>query len=224
MINWQDIDTVLLDMDGTLLDLHYDNFFWSQHLPKRYAEIHGGAPETVARELIKRITAERGSLNWYCLDYWSEQLNVDIVALKREVAHLINSHPSTAAFLNALDQSHCDTWLVTNAHQGSLDLKLEHTDLARWMQRIITSHQLNTPKENPHFWQLLQQHWHFDPERTLLIDDTASVLDAAAEFGIRHLLTLRQPDSQQAIRNQLSYPAIHSFDEVLPIIGPGHPA
>ena len=26
MINWQQIDTVFLDMDGTLLDLHFDNY------------------------------------------------------------------------------------------------------------------------------------------------------------------------------------------------------
>ncbi|MEC7663678.1 MAG: haloacid dehalogenase, partial [Pseudomonadota bacterium] len=25
-LDWQNIDTVLLDVDGTLLDLHYDNF------------------------------------------------------------------------------------------------------------------------------------------------------------------------------------------------------
>ena len=38
---WSDIDTVLLDMDGTLLDLHFDNHFWLEHLPQRYAELHG---------------------------------------------------------------------------------------------------------------------------------------------------------------------------------------
>ena len=27
-IDWQSIDDVLLDMDGTLLDLHYDATFW----------------------------------------------------------------------------------------------------------------------------------------------------------------------------------------------------
>ncbi|MBQ0758137.1 MAG: putative hydrolase of the HAD superfamily [Zhongshania sp.] len=217
MIDWQAIDTVLLDMDGTLLDLHYDNFFWTQHLPLRYAEIHGGDLNQVTEQLMNRIMAEKGSLNWYCLDYWSDQLKVDIVALKREVAHLIAPHPSTKDFLDALSASHCETWLVTNAHHGSLNLKLEHTDLGKHISKIISSHELGKPKEDPEFWRQLQQHWHFDPDRTLLIDDTATVLDAAAAFGIRHLLTLRQPDSKQAVRNALSYPAVLSFAEILPI-------
>jgi HAD superfamily hydrolase (TIGR01509 family) len=220
MIDWQAIDTVLLDMDGTLLDLHYDNFFWTQHLPRRYIEIHGGDPDRVTEQLMNRMMAEKGSLNWYCLDYWSDQLKVDIVALKREVAHLIAPHPSTKAFLDALSASHCETWLVTNAHQGSLDLKLEHTDLGQQISKIISSHQFGKPKEDPEFWRQLQRHWHFDPERSLLVDDTASVLDAAAKFGVRHLLTLRQPDSKQAARDLLTYPAVLSFAEILPITPP----
>ena len=42
MINWKNIDTVLLDMDGTLLDLHFDNHFWQTFVPLRYAQQHAG--------------------------------------------------------------------------------------------------------------------------------------------------------------------------------------
>ncbi|AKH68278.1 haloacid dehalogenase superfamily protein, subfamily IA, variant 3 with third motif having DD or ED [Spongiibacter sp. IMCC21906] len=220
MINWQDIDTVLLDMDGTLLDLHFDNFFWTQHLPKRYTDIHGGDLEDITQTLIDRIMSERGSLNWYCLDYWSSELKLDITALKEEIAHLVRPFPSTAGFLSALHHSHCDTWLVTNAHRGGLNIKLRQTDLQKWMTHIVSSHDLAAPKEDPKFWERLQKMQSFDPDRSLLIDDTATVLDAAAKFGIRHLLTLTQPDSSQTIRDTstLSYPAIHGFDEILPIM------
>lgn len=222
MINWHDIDTVLLDMDGTLLDLHYDNFFWTQHLPRRYSEIHGGEIQQITDQLMTRILSERGSLNWYCLDYWSEQLKLDIPALKAEVAHLIQPLPSTSNFLSALDESHCETWLVTNAHRVGLDMKLRRTDLQRWLKHIVSSHDLAAPKEDPRFWERLCEQHHFDPERSLLIDDTHSVLDAAGQFGIRHLLTLKQPDSQKPLRqdSEMTYPAIHLFDEILPIPKP----
>ena len=38
---WPEIHTVLLDMDGTLLDLRFDNHFWRELVPERYAERHG---------------------------------------------------------------------------------------------------------------------------------------------------------------------------------------
>ena len=217
MINWYEIDTVLLDMDGTLLDLHYDNFFWTQHLPKRYVDIHGGELESVSKTLIDKIMAQRGSLNWYCLDYWSEELRLDITALKQEVSHLICMHPSTQRFLESLNSSGREVWLVTNAHQGGLDIKLEKTGLGQWVQRIITSHELALPKEDDAFWQRLADHWHYEPSRSLLIDDTATVLDSAARHGISHLLTIRRPDSRAPRREALSYPAIDHFDEILPI-------
>src|SRR5215831_5340508 len=34
---WDLIDTVLLDLDGTLLDLAFDNYFWREVIPAAYA-------------------------------------------------------------------------------------------------------------------------------------------------------------------------------------------
>ena len=71
-------------MDGTLLDLHFDTFFWLEHLPVRYAQLHSIDRDEARQWLHQRIRAEQGTLNWYCLDYWSEELDVDIKALKHE--------------------------------------------------------------------------------------------------------------------------------------------
>ena len=43
LLPWSGIDTILLDMDGTLLDLHYDNHFWQVYVPEKFAE-KPGAP------------------------------------------------------------------------------------------------------------------------------------------------------------------------------------
>ena len=214
--SWDAIDTVLLDMDGTLLDLHFDNYFWEHYVPERYAQIHGKAAAD-ATELIKGMYARvYGSLDWYCMDYWSEQLNLDIDVLKREVAHKIAERPHTLDFLRALRRAGKRAVLITNAHRKSLAIKLEQTAIGEHLDRVICSHDHAAPKEEALFWQRLQQDEPFDSERTLFIDDTESVLRAAHDFGIKFLLTLKQPDSKKPLREAGHFPAIHHFDEIMP--------
>ena len=217
MINWQQIHTVLLDMDGTLLDLHFDNYFWLHHLPQRYADIHQKDEANSRQQLAAQIEQARGTLNWYCLDYWSEQLQLDIPALKHEIQHLIAIRPHVEEFLQQLQRSDKQVILVTNAHRHSLDLKMKQTGLSSLFDEIVVSHDFRAPKEDRNFWKYMRSSHPFDPATTLLIDDTASVLESAQQYGIKHLLTLLQPDSKQAKRQDTLFPGIHHFDEIMPV-------
>ena len=216
MIDWQQIDTVLLDMDGTLLDLHYDNFFWLSHVPKRYAEIHDKDEEASRQALHSRFEASRGTLDWYSVDYWSEQLQVDVPALKHEIQHMIQVRPHVEDFLRRLHHSDKKLVLVTNAHRKALELKLANTDIERWFDAIVVSHDFKVPKEEIEFWHRLHALHPFVPSRTLLVDDTESVLDSAHRYGISHLLTLLQPDSKLQKRLDTRFRGIHHFDEIMP--------
>ncbi|MBA6411544.1 GMP/IMP nucleotidase [Parahaliea sp. F7430] len=216
MIDWDSIDTVLLDMDGTLLDLHFDNVFWMQHVPRAYALKHSIPEQEASATLIAKISQHEGTLNWYSLDYWAEQLDMDIIALKQELLHLIRLRPFALDFLKSLRSGPQDVVMVTNAHRKTLDIKVSRVDITPWFNRIVVSHELHAPKEDPAFWHNLQALNPFDPERTLLIDDTESVLESARGYGIRHLLTLLQPDSQRQKRLDTRFPGIHHFDEIMP--------
>lgn len=217
MIDWNNIDTVLLDMDGTLLDLHYDNFFWATHLPKIYAQHHAITEVEAHEQLHGAYSSERGTLQWYCLDHWSDRLKMDIPALKRSVADKVALRPHALEFLDDIKRSGRDLLLVTNAHQTTLDIKMEVIDILPWFDKIVVSHAFGAPKEQQAFWQQLNALHPFNASRTLLIDDTESILASAAEYGIEHLLTLLQPDSKQEKRNSTQYPAIHHFDEIMPV-------
>ena len=215
MINWDSIDTVMLDMDGTLLDLHFDNHFWLDHLPQRYAEIHHVDLATARQKLSDHIRQYEGTLQWYCLDFWSAALEVDIRSLKEEVKHKIQIRPYVGEFLTRLRALGKKAVLVTNAHPKSLSLKVEVTQIDKLLDVIISSHELNEPKESQKFWQQLQAVEHFDPARTLFIDDTARILDSAKAFGIKYVLGIHQPDSQIERRME-QHPAIYHFDEIMP--------
>ena len=216
MIEWDAIDTVLLDMDGTLLDLHFDNYFWMDHLPRLYAAKNQISETESSAFLQATFHSGEGTLQWYCLDHWSEQLEMDIPALKRELQHMIKVRPFTIEFLTQLHASHRDVLMVTNAHRKTLDLKMANIDITGWFDRVVVSHDLKAPKEDQAFWHKLQALHPFDPARTLLIDDTESVLDSAQGYGIAHLLTLLQPDSQRQKRLSTRFPGIHHFDEIMP--------
>ena len=216
MIDWQTIDTVLLDMDGTLLDLHFDNYFWLTHLPLRYAEAHGVSAEEANQFLMKHIRLYEGSLKWYCLDHWSELVQMDIPALKREIQHKIQIRPHAQEFLSALRQQQKKLVLITNAHPKGLELKLDVTNIDRHLDLVISSHELQMPKEDVRFWHELQKREHFAIERTVFIDDTPRVLESARQFGIQHLVCVNKPDSQKAATRSEKFLDICHFDEIMP--------
>jgi putative hydrolase of the HAD superfamily len=215
MLDWQAIDTVLLDMDGTLLDLHFDSHFWLELLPERYAQRHGLEVEHARDWLHQRIRREQGSLSWYCLDYWSEQLDLPIARLKREIIDRIGFRPGAEAFLQALRQSGRRCVITTNAHRDSVALKVEVTGIDRLVDSLICSHDFGYPKEAQPFWQALQVVEPFNPARTLLVDDSLAVLASARRYGIEHLLSITQPDLQQPPRQITGFAATNDFSEVI---------
>ena len=212
---WHQIDTVLLDMDGTLLDLHFDNHFWLKHLPQRYAEHHGLSLALAEAELLPLFRQHAGTLNWYCTDFWSRELNLSIRDLKREVAHLIALRADAELFLRALREAGKRVVLITNAHRDSLSLKLERVELAPWFERLISSHDYGFPKENQQFWFALRQDVDFDPARSLFIDDSLPILRSAGRFGVAHLLAVRQPDSRAGPKDTEEFAAVEDYRELV---------
>ncbi len=216
MPDWNNISTVLLDMDGTLLDLHFDSHFWQEHVPERYA-FSRGLDIPNARQLLAPIFRKHeGTLNWYCLDFWRKELDLDIAELKKDVAHLIAIKSGALEFLHQLRRLGKRTVLVTNAHPDSLALKLEHTRLDNHLDHLISAHELGLPKENPNFWAELQVAEPFTPHQTLLVDDNLAALRSARDFGIKHLLAAGYPDSQREARHIEEFPYFHEFDEISP--------
>lgn len=208
---WDKIDTVLLDMDGTLLDLHFDNHFWLEHIPARLSQRSGKPFDVCQAEMIAHCDRVAGQIQWYCLDYWAEQLDMDIKAAKREIEHLIAMRDDTLPFLDALHDSGRQVVLVTNAHPDSLSLKVEHTQLDSHIDTLISTHEFGVTKESQLLWQQLQSKLQFDPARTLFVDDSLTILAAAQTFGIAHLLAVKNPDSKQPEREITGFPAVGDY-------------
>lgn len=217
MIDWKQIDTVLLDMDGTLLDLNFDNYFWLEYLPARYAKEYKLDPNEAKHLIGKKTRALEGTLEWYSTTYWSNALGIDVVALKHEVRYLIRELPYCHELLDGLKVAKKDIVMVTNAHHDSLNLKMDKTGMAHKFHKLITVHEFSKPKEDINCWFEVQKIHPFDRARTLLIDDNLNVLKSAQTYGIANLLAIYKPDSKAPIKDVEHFQAIHSFDEILPV-------
>ncbi len=212
---WDKIDTVLLDMDGTLLDKHFDDYFWEHYVPEIFAEKNDLTPLEARKELLARYKSIEGTLAWTDLDYWSEKLDLDIPALKLKINHLIQVHPYVVDFLQYCGNLDKRVHLVTNAHSKTLDIKMRKTEIGFYFDHIICSQDIGLPKEDTGFWERLEALLYFDKQRTLLADDNENVLKAAQNYGMGVLIFVARPSSRAEVLYSEKFPSIVYFKELI---------
>ncbi len=213
--SWDTVDTVLLDMDGTLLDKHFDDYFWEVYVPEHYSLLHDISVEEAKRQLLARYREVEDTLEWTDLEYWSHELGLDIPELKMRVNHMIGIHPYVVEFLEFCLTARKKLYLITNAHSRSLSIKLEKTSIGPWFDRVICAEEVGLAKEEPKFWSKLETMLDFDPKRTLLADDTEKVLHSADQYGMGHLIYVARSSSRQPVSYSATYPSIDYFKELM---------
>jgi putative hydrolase of the HAD superfamily len=215
MIPLKNIKYVLLDMDGTLLDKYFDDYFWEHLVPEKYAEKHNITFGRAKEELLSKYRAHEGTLNWTDIDFWSKELRLDIPALKEQIKHMIDVHPHVDDFLRALKRHKKKVYMVTNAHYKVLDIKLKKTEIGRYFDKCITSNEMGYPKERIEFWEKLEKVLHFEKDKTLFIDDLAEILKTARDYGIRYLLHKTRASSKKSDSPHCGFTVLKDFGELL---------
>lgn len=215
---WAEIDTVLLDMDGTLIDLHFDNHLWNVVVVQRFALRERISEAQAADRLYRDMLGRKASLDFYSLDYWARQTRLDIDAIHEELKPLIRYRPGAESFTAAVRRSGRALFLATNAHPRSVAVKHRAIGLLDAVDGCVSAHEVGAPKEDDGYWRGLARRLGetYDPARTLLVDDNDVVLAAAERAGVRNLLCVAQPDSTGAPRRDLPFQAIGHFAEIMP--------
>lgn len=210
-----EIDYVLLDMDGTLLDKYFDDYFWEHLVPEKYAEKNDITFGHAKELLLKTYKRQEGTLNWTDIDFWSKELDLDIPALKEQIRHLIEVHPHVLDFLKAMRKSGKKVFLITNAHYKTVDIKFKKTGIGKYFDKVVTSFEMGHPKEDLRFWRKAQKFLGFDKDGSLFIDDTEKILHTAREFGIRYILLKGRSSSKEEAKKSKEFLYIKDFNELL---------
>ena len=211
---WANIDTVCLDLDGTLLDQAYDNHIWRDLVPQRFAVAHALDARAARAEIARRFAARSGTLDWYCIEYWSRDLGVDIGALHREVRSHVAWLPGAQDFLVRMRAAGKRLLLLTNSHPVALNVKHEQTGVLDYLDEFVTSHEFGHPKEDARFWRAAVDRFGFDPARSLFADDNAKMLAAAREAGIRWVYGIRHWDSRGSMREHAEHPSVDAVSDL----------
>ncbi|MBI5676281.1 MAG: GMP/IMP nucleotidase [Nitrospirae bacterium] len=211
----KDIKFILLDMDGTLLDLYFDDYFWGHLVPERYAEKHDMTFGSAKEYLYKTYKSHERTLNWCDIDFWSRELHLDIPALKEQIRHLIEVHPHVIDFLKMMREQKKKIFLLTNAHSKTVKIKFKKTEIGKYFDAVLCSFDVGYPKEYLEFWHKAEEKLGFDKEHSLFIDDTEEVLMTAKEYGIRHLLFKATANSKTAPKESKEFTTISYFRELM---------
>lgn len=213
---WDKVDAVILDMDGTILDLSFDNYFWMEFLPEEYRKKHGIDEKKTALDLSKLYDKYHGTLSWYCIDFWSSVLDLDVLALKKTVIEVVDYRPGSLEFLQAVAESDKKLYLATNAHPDTLAAKLAIKDFSHYFDALLSSHETGYPKEDNRFWDVIKMKWNLNSEHCIFVDDTLPVLEKAQENQIGHVYGVSRPDLKKPLQNFDGFTMIDKLSEILP--------
>lgn len=208
-------ETLMLDMDGTLLDLAFDNYMWLEHIPRHFAVANEIPFEEAQADLMSRFKALHGKLEWYCLEHWCEHLEIDVIQLHHDMSHRVGYLPGAKGFLEEMHARDIRVLMVTNSHRITYEIKDAITGIGDFFDAIHSSHDYGHPKESQEFWSALQDDVDFDPSTTLFVDDATHVLQSARNYGIEMLVNITQPDTRHPAKEHDDFVGVEKIAELL---------
>ena len=200
MIKLNSTTAILLDLDGVILNLEYDIKFWESWLPDHVANQSNRSLEEIKAEIQAEIDIQRGTLNFYDLNYWDNLLNVDCMKIIKEQEEKCSYLEGSYEALQKLSTLNNRMHIVTNGDPRVQEYKAETKNFLEFFDSIFYSMRAGYPKEEKEFWALARHNLNLDFEDAIFIDDDFKVITAAAKAGIKQVIWIT-PGKNRILQN-----------------------
>ena len=208
MINLNSTTAILLYLDGVILDIEYDIKFWESWLPEHMARKLNLSEEEAKSEILTKIEMQKGTLNFYDLNYWDDLLNIDcmqIIKEKEEKCFYIKGSYEALQKLSALQNP---KHILTNGDPRIQEYKAETQNFLEFFDSIFYSMHVGYPKESKEFWTLARHNLNLDFEDVIFIDDDFKVVTAAAKAGVKQVAWIT-PGKNRILQNEIkTFPSL----------------
>jgi putative hydrolase of the HAD superfamily len=211
MVKLNSTTAILSDLDGVILDLSYDIKFWELWLPENVADQTNQSIEEAQAKIQAEIDAQRGTLNFYDLNYWDDLLNVDcmqiIKAKEEKCSYLEGSYEALQRLSILKNPKH----ILTNGDPRAQEYKAEIQDFLKFFDSIFYSMHAGYPKEQKEFWALARHNLNLDFEDAIFIDDDFKVVTAAVKAGIKQVFWIT-PGKNRILQNGIeTFPSLNDL-------------
>jgi putative hydrolase of the HAD superfamily len=202
MVKLNSTTAILSDLDGVILNLDYDIKFWESWLPEHVASQSNRSLKEIKIQIQAEIDAQRGTLNFYDLNYWDDLLNVDCMEIIREQEEKCSFLEGSYEALQRLSTLKNPKYILTNGDPRIQEYKAETQNFLEFFNSIFYSMHVGYPKESKEFWALARHNLNLEFEDAIFIDDDLKVVTAAAKAGIKQVAWIT-PGKNRILQNRV---------------------
>ena len=212
MVKLNSTTAILSDLDGVILNIDYDIKFWESWLPEYIASQSSLTEEEAKAEILSKIDLQRGTLNFYDLNYWDDLLNLDCIEIikkkEEKCSYLEGSHEALRRLSTLKNPKH----ILTNGDPRVQEYKAQSQDFRGFFDSIFYSMRAGYPKEQKEFWALARHNLNLNFEDAMFIDDGFGVVTAAAKAGVRKVIWIT-PGKNRILQN-----GIETFPRLIDLV------
>ena len=200
MVKLNSTTAILSDLDGVILNLDYDIKFWESWLPEHVASQSNQSLEETKAKIQAEIDTQRGTLNFYDLNYWDDLLNIDCMKVIKEQEEKCSYLEGSYEALQRLSTLKNPKHILTNGDPRLQEYKAEIQNFLEFFDSIFYSMHAGYPKERREFWALARHNLNLNFEDAIFIDDNFKVVTAAAKAGIKQVVWIT-PGKNRILQN-----------------------